>query len=534
MEVTHVYAADITKAERDENGDLIVTGTASSNRVDIDQQIADPDWLKSALPAWQVWGNVREQHSKIAAGIGLELDEKDPETGTWNLKSAVIDESTAKKVERGVLKGYSIGIKGPRIVKDATAKNGRIVGGEIVEISLVDRPANPDCTIMLAKAASDDKGAEFEPVDIDKAADDKVDCPTCDGDGKIMAGKRDCPDCDATGKVTPEKAASLKKSAEPLTVEVSRDIGWKTESIADGQQRITIPPEILKAIWPELAKKDYTDDERSDMASKGQAIPGGGFPIKNTADLKNAIQAIGRAKDPAAAKAHIKKRAAALGQEGLIPDTWKTATADTWTHDPQQVADTFKAICALLQAEIDEWTKGEDESCDVSELLCAAQMVANWAKSEANEGEIPQPFTQGDDTMSLISLGVDADLIKAASAEDATDEAKDALRDATQKALGIDTDKIAAATADSVKGLFEERSNALEERLARVEGAAAPGGPVTTRTNAESAKASEADHLRAEATRYLQIADQVDHETAKGYRQKAADCEAAARKLATA
>lgn len=39
--------------------------------------------------------------------------------------------------------------------------------------------------------------------------------------------------------------------------------------------------------------------------------------------MKNAIQAIGRAKDPTKAKAWIKKRAKALGKEDLLPDTWK-------------------------------------------------------------------------------------------------------------------------------------------------------------------------------------------------------------------
>jgi len=507
MALTHLYA-DITKAERDpDTGDLMVIGTAASPTLDIAEQICDPAWLKSAMPKWMSFGNVREQHSKIAAGVGMELTE---EGDKWTLKAAVIDPVTVRKVERGVLKGMSIGIKAPKIVKDAEAPGGRIVGGEIVEVSLVDRGANPDSNdVMIAKSAG--SPGDWEPVDVpeddelDKAADDdKVNCPTCDGDGKIMGGNRDCPDCGATGKVTPAKAAELKKAADA-----------------------------------DLEKKDYTDDERQKLASKGQALPGGGFPVANVADLKNAIQAIGRAKDPAAAKAHIKKRAAVLGQEGLIPDTWKAAAPDDeWTHDPAQVAECFASICQLLKAEIDEWVGGEDESCDVSELLCAAQMVANWAQSEANEGEIPQPFTGGDDSMTMLSFGVDPDIVKAATADDATDEAKDALKAEIQKSLGIDADalgeKIAAVLPDAVKGLFEERSAALEERLARVEGSAAPGGPVTTRTNAETAKSTQADHLRAEAAHYRQIADGVDHETARVYRLKAADCDEAAAKLATA
>jgi hypothetical protein len=51
------------------------------------------------------------------------------------------------------LKGFSIGIRGPRVVRDTKAANGRIVDGQIVEVSLVDRPANPNAKLMLAKAA---------------------------------------------------------------------------------------------------------------------------------------------------------------------------------------------------------------------------------------------------------------------------------------------------------------------------------------------------------------------------------------------
>jgi hypothetical protein len=49
-------------------------------------------------------------------------------------------------------------------------------------------------------------------------------------------------------------------------------------------------------------------------------MPGGGFPIRNQADLSNAIHALGRAKNPDAAKAHIRKRAAALGLTAWLKD----------------------------------------------------------------------------------------------------------------------------------------------------------------------------------------------------------------------
>jgi hypothetical protein len=72
----------------------------------------------------------------------------------------------------------------------------------------------------------------------------------------------------------------------------------------------------------DLDLKTFTQERRDTLAKQGKAMPGGGFPIENEQDLRNAIQAIGRASDPAAAKAHIIKRAKALGLTSLLPDDW--------------------------------------------------------------------------------------------------------------------------------------------------------------------------------------------------------------------
>ena len=71
-----------------------------------------------------------------------------------------------------------------------------------------------------------------------------------------------------------------------------------------------------------LATREFPEASRKKMAKSGSALPGGGFPIPDIDALKRAIQSIGRAKNPAAAKAHIKKRAAALGATNLIPEDW--------------------------------------------------------------------------------------------------------------------------------------------------------------------------------------------------------------------
>lgn len=66
----------------------------------------------------------------------------------------------------------------------------------------------------------------------------------------------------------------------------------------------------------------FNTEERKKAASAGAALPDGSFPIHNEKDLRNAIHALGRAKDVPRAKAHIIKRAKALGLSKLLPDSW--------------------------------------------------------------------------------------------------------------------------------------------------------------------------------------------------------------------
>ena len=147
----NAYAyASIIKQEKLEDGSLLVYGKATDDALDIDQQICDAAWLNKAMPEWfKTGGNIREQHSSIAAGVAKELDSK--EDGHY-ITAHIVDPTSVKKIEAGVLKGFSIGIRGPRIVRDNKAANGRIIDGTIVEISVVDRPANPNAKLMLAKS----------------------------------------------------------------------------------------------------------------------------------------------------------------------------------------------------------------------------------------------------------------------------------------------------------------------------------------------------------------------------------------------
>lgn len=67
---------------------------------------------------------------------------------------------------------------------------------------------------------------------------------------------------------------------------------------------------------------DFTNKQREKLAEEDEAMPDGSYPIRNRSDLKNAIQAFGRSKNPAKTKAWIKKRARELDAEDLLPESW--------------------------------------------------------------------------------------------------------------------------------------------------------------------------------------------------------------------
>lgn len=81
--------------------------------------------------------------------------------------------------------------------------------------------------------------------------------------------------------------------------------------------------EEIEAEAAEIAlKRAFSEDKRQSMAKEGTAMPDGSYPIASEEDLKNAIQAFGRAKDKEATKRHIMKRAKEMGKENLIPSSW--------------------------------------------------------------------------------------------------------------------------------------------------------------------------------------------------------------------
>ena len=514
QDITYAYFGGLT-AKRGEDGYIRVKGLATDATLDLDEQICDPEWLKEAMPEWFKIGNIREMHQSKAIGKAMEMEQ----SGTgYVVEAKIVDSEAARLVEEGIYTGFSVGIKSARIEKSAEAPGGMIRSGKIVEVSLVDRPANPSCVIELAKSVKGELVKGSAMADIEKDAIDQEAimtepngapeevyeriqaCTACAGTGhKTNTANEEfdtpCDVCSGTGE-QPEGLLNDMLQSSPSLPETMENRDMKS---ADADE--------TEVAEPETEKREYTQAERDLAGDRGEALPDGSYPIKTVGDLKNAIQSIGRAKDRAKTIAHIKTRAQALGREDLIPDSFKAVE-----HDEATLESVRAGIVALIKAELDEMLSGEeDEICDVRELLCALELFLCWWDGEADEGETPEPFMKeetemsGDDTMAYIGLGVSADLIKSASADDATDETKDELRSEIVKALGLEetiTTKAALAEA-------KEEINLLKAALDEVREMAVPGGPAIRATREQTQKSSQVIAAEVEAIRLREMANKM-------------------------
>lgn len=138
---------DLSKTEELDDGTIKVWGFASAETEDSDGETITADAMKAALPDYMKFGAVREMHQPKAAGTAIEAEVLE-DGKTW-FGAHVVDSEAVKKVKTGVYKGFSIGGK----VTERDELNKAVIKGlKLIEVSLVDRPANPDAVFTMYKA----------------------------------------------------------------------------------------------------------------------------------------------------------------------------------------------------------------------------------------------------------------------------------------------------------------------------------------------------------------------------------------------
>jgi phage head maturation protease len=124
-----------------------VWGYASTEACDDQGEIVKRDALITALGDYMKFANIREMHQLSAVGVAREaaVDDKGLYVG-----AKIVDDQAWQKIIEGVYKGYSIG---GRVTQRDPADYKTITGLVLNEISLVDRPANPEAVFDYWKAA---------------------------------------------------------------------------------------------------------------------------------------------------------------------------------------------------------------------------------------------------------------------------------------------------------------------------------------------------------------------------------------------
>src|SRR5215475_15740383 len=134
----------------------MVWGYASTESEDSQGEIVKRGALEAALADYMRFANIREMHLPSAVGVATEaaLDDK----GLY-LGAKIVDDDAWQKVVEGVYKGFSIG--GNVTARDP-ADRKIITGIALTEISIVDRPANPEAVFDCWKAdGAGEPGIEY-------------------------------------------------------------------------------------------------------------------------------------------------------------------------------------------------------------------------------------------------------------------------------------------------------------------------------------------------------------------------------------
>jgi hypothetical protein len=580
MDMTTAFA-EIIKTAPQEDGSLLVYGKATGSDLDLDGQRCDSEWLKTAMPEWLRIGNLREQHDSKRA-VGKAFEHEVTEDGSHMIRARVVDPIAKAKVEAGILTGFSIGIRAPQISKRADAKNGVIVGGQVVEVSLVDRPCLPTATLMMCKAAT--AGWEGSPADLDEELGlvkceeltlDKAADGGEGGDGVVLEDVAAAEDTDKAvdGGDTGDKPEEVVEAVEGADKAVdAEEVAVEpdgAEKAADTDEPAEFDREAAIALVKSAAD-GLGQDESGDISGADQAIALiAQLVISEAQDLAKMpaqgcdIHLLMSAVD--ALRCFSKREQ--IEQAGSDPDNMVLLAADADVekaevvekakYSAEQLRDMLKAGHAMKGPDgKPDYPIGDEE--DLENAIHAVgrgkgdhskirAYIKNRAKEMGKISKIPSywveagmAFAADADTTKTVEPD-EADATKtvepdAAKAVGAFDEA--VLLKALTGLLEKDADSplqelfksiAVKATTELVEASTKSAAEAHAEvcaRLEKVEGMATPGGPALRRTEADRNQARRTD-LVMEAARFKALASSSDDpDLRKGYGAKAAQIEA--------
>lgn len=262
--------AEIAKMEAQDDGTVKVWGYASSEAVDSDGEIIAAEAMKAAIPDYMKFGAVREMHGSNAAGTAIEINVEDD--GRTFFGAHIVDPVAVTKVKTGVYKGFSIG--GSVTARDELNKS-QITGLKLTEISLVDRPANPDAVFTCFKAdkpKDEEEAADKDDKPSDKSAEEEGDKPK-DGDKEPEAEDKEDDKKDDKEDET-EKSASVNLSESEIAILKAVLARFEKSAVSDGLAKAESVDELAKAQDALKKSNDALAKAQAEIESlKKQAAP---------------------------------------------------------------------------------------------------------------------------------------------------------------------------------------------------------------------------------------------------------------------
>jgi phage head maturation protease len=233
----------------------MVWGYASTEAEDDQGETVTREALAAALDDYMRFANIREMHQPSAVGIATQASVDDK--GLY-LAAKIVDADAWQKVVEGVYKGFSIG---GRVTARDVADRRLITGLRLTEISVVDRPANPeamfDCWKLSTRPAKGDSMATIAataraPVQI-------WDCGVAAhrhlAKAQAMGCIEDHAPAGAVAADDPNGNAAESDAGDPEGRADHADPGYQ----ADGRKRYPIDTERhIRAAWIDIHQLDNT------------------------------------------------------------------------------------------------------------------------------------------------------------------------------------------------------------------------------------------------------------------------------------
>jgi len=330
------------------------------------------EWSKTISDATdgKSLGNLRAMHGKVAAGKLIALNANDADKA-FDIGTKVVDDNEWKKCEEGVYTGFSMGgdYVGEKVSEQIGDRTIKRYVARPSEISLVDNPCIPTARFfdVIKADGSIEKRAFVQEIKVEGSPEQ----------------------ADAFAKLLADNGVSIGAAMELVQKSVA------AEALAKAERYMLATVEEIEKL--EAAKREFSSDERKAAAKEGAALPDGSFPIKSVGDLENAVRAFGRAKDKAAAKAHIIKRAKALGATDKLPDAWtkdgeKTVTTEIalkkgmWSV--QNFAECIECLAGVCRsAQYDLEAEGDDSPVPMKLRNVLADAIAVFKDMSAEEAD---------------------------------------------------------------------------------------------------------------------------------------------------